>query len=81
MPVHLGSNDWEAEHNRKAPLCPVCGAQTRVKAGPYGEFYSCSRFPDCKGKVTVTSDGEGDMSNEDLVEKMIRELYGDCHGT
>lgn len=74
MPVRLGTSDWENEYNKNAPYCPVCGGPTRIKAGPYGEFYSCARFPDCKGKVMVTS---GNEPEEDPMEKAIRELYGD----
>lgn len=29
-------------------ICPECGAPVIRKMGRYGEFYSCSRFPDCK---------------------------------
>lgn len=31
------------------PLCSICGAPMRKKVGKYGEFWSCERFPDCKG--------------------------------
>lgn len=29
--------------------CPVCEAETRLKRGSYGEFYSCARYPQCRG--------------------------------
>jgi len=31
------------------PVCPICGAAMRKRVGKYGEFWSCERFPDCKG--------------------------------
>jgi ssDNA-binding Zn-finger/Zn-ribbon topoisomerase 1 len=32
-----------------APVCPKCGAPMKVKTGKYGKFWSCTRFPDCRG--------------------------------
>lgn len=29
--------------------CPKCGADTVLRTGPFGEFYGCSKFPDCRG--------------------------------
>ncbi|MCY4099930.1 MAG: UvrD-helicase domain-containing protein [Rhodobacteraceae bacterium] len=38
------------------PSCPACTEGWLVKRkGPYGEFYSCIRFPDCKGKSKQTT--------------------------
>lgn len=38
------------------PSCPVCTEGWLVKRnGRYGEFYSCIRFPDCKGKSKQTT--------------------------
>jgi len=28
--------------------CPKCGAQLLIRLGKYGEFYACSKFPECK---------------------------------
>jgi DNA topoisomerase-3 len=39
------------------PVCPACGATTRQCNGRNGVFWSCSRFPDCKGTVPVESSG------------------------
>ncbi|MEP7247671.1 MAG: DNA topoisomerase, partial [Gammaproteobacteria bacterium] len=33
----------------QGPACPKCAAPTRQRHGPHGAFYSCSRYPDCKG--------------------------------
>lgn len=30
-------------------LCPECGSAMIIKLGKNGTFFSCSRFPDCKG--------------------------------
>ncbi|PAU80177.1 DNA topoisomerase III [Halovibrio salipaludis] len=34
--------------------CPRCRAPMRRRSGPYGEFWSCSRFPGCKGTRRIT---------------------------
>jgi len=40
----------------KAPeniKCPECGSQMIIKLGRGGKFYSCSRYPDCEGAMTI----------------------------
>ena len=37
------------------PACPQCGAPTRQRTGKTGPFWSCSRYPDCKGTLPVES--------------------------
>lgn len=29
-------------------ICPECGAPMKLKTGRYGEFLSCSKYPNCK---------------------------------
>ncbi len=31
------------------PICPDCDGPMRFKKGKYGDFWSCSRFPTCRG--------------------------------
>lgn len=38
--------------------CQDCGATMVLRKGKYGPFYSCVRFPDCRGSHGATSDGE-----------------------
>ncbi len=33
--------------------CPDCGSPMVIKLGRGGKFYSCSRFPDCSGALTL----------------------------
>lgn len=35
----------------EGPACPQCGAATRQRTGKKGAFWSCSRYPDCKGAM------------------------------
>lgn len=36
--------------------CPRCRAPMRQRSGPYGEFWSCSRFPQCKGTRRIAEE-------------------------
>lgn len=35
------------------PACPRCGSPTRQRTGKSGAFWSCTRYPDCKGTVPI----------------------------
>ena len=39
----------------QGPACPQCGAPTRQRTGKSGPFWSCSRYPDCKGTLPVAA--------------------------
>ena len=39
------------------PACPLCGAATRQRTGKSGPFWSCSRYPECKGTVSAEPAG------------------------
>jgi hypothetical protein len=48
------TNETETAETRQEqlfnlPRCPLCNSLMRMKKGKYGEFWSCTRFPDCKG--------------------------------
>ncbi|MCY1301829.1 DNA topoisomerase 3 [compost metagenome] len=40
-------------HLPVGPACPLCGSVTRQHTGKTGPFWSCSRYPDCKGIVPL----------------------------
>jgi len=42
-----------------APACPQCGAPMRQRSGKSGAFWSCSRYPDCKGTQPVEDAAAG----------------------
>lgn len=44
------SNLGDAPKNIK---CPTCGGEMIVKLGRGGKFYSCARYPDCEGALTM----------------------------
>jgi DNA topoisomerase-3 len=35
------------------PACPLCGGKTRLRRGEKGEFWSCQRWPECKGVINI----------------------------
>ncbi|MGR4868232.1 DNA topoisomerase III [Variovorax sp. LARHSF232] len=39
-----------------SPPCPQCGAPMRRRTGKNGSFWSCSRYPDCKGTLPIESE-------------------------
>ncbi|MDR1935844.1 MAG: DNA topoisomerase III [Candidatus Accumulibacter sp.] len=43
----------------KGPACPLCGAATLPRLGPHGPFWSCGRYPECRGTVAVASPSPG----------------------
>ncbi|MDY7532280.1 DNA topoisomerase III [Pseudomonas sp. Bout1] len=38
------------------PGCPMCNASMLRRKGKSGPFWSCSRYPDCKGTVSISKD-------------------------
>ena len=38
-----------------SPLCPICNAHMIKRTGKFGEFWSCQRFPDCRGTRNITT--------------------------
>lgn len=42
-PISLDTNN--------APPCPECGSAMKPRTGRYGEFWGCTKFPECKGIV------------------------------
>jgi DNA topoisomerase-3 len=37
----------------ETPKCPLCTNPTARRKGPKGDFYSCTRYPECKGVVNI----------------------------
>ena len=35
------------------PNCPTCGAPMKIRSGGYGEFWGCSKYPDCTTTVNL----------------------------
>lgn len=37
----------------KTPDCTLCGSPTRRRPGKNGEFFGCSKYPECKGIINI----------------------------
>jgi len=42
-------NDANEGKDIQIPTCPECGGPMTLKNGRYGEFWSCLKYPECKG--------------------------------
>ena len=41
------------QHPEAGPECPECKSTTKLTQGRFGAFYSCSKYPNCKGTVKI----------------------------
>jgi DNA topoisomerase-1 len=58
----------------KAPeeiKCPTCGSEMLIKLGRYGRFYSCSKWPDCKGILSITGESQEDLQKEVTTDAFV----------
>ncbi|WP_409161618.1 DNA topoisomerase III [Pectobacterium sp. B2J-2] len=60
--VSQGSQQDVAVRVAPTPACPVCGGKTRLRKGAKGSFYSCEKYPDCKGVVNIPGQTKGAAS-------------------
>lgn len=63
--------------------CPLCTTgEIVIRMGPFGRFYSCSRFPECRYKARLVEYVEGVVCPKDGGKVMVkrthtgREFYG-----
>ncbi|MEJ5251066.1 MAG: type I DNA topoisomerase [Chthonomonadetes bacterium] len=49
--------------------CPLCGSKMVVRTGRYGRFLGCSRYPECKGVLKLTKNGEPAPPDRETDEK------------
>jgi DNA topoisomerase-1 len=50
--------------------CPVCGGEMIIKLARNGKFYSCAKFPDCNGALTLEGKAlEGPRDTGELCPK------------
>ena len=43
----------------EGPACPLCNSSTRQRTGKTGPFWSCSKYPDCKGTLPIDGQQSG----------------------
>jgi DNA topoisomerase-1 len=73
----------EMESTVQGRSCPTCGAPLELREGKFGRFYGCSRYPDCKTTLPVSTGVPCPLCGRDLVERYARKsrkpFYG-CEG-
>lgn len=52
-------------------LCPICNSEMKLRSGQYGEFYGCTKFPDCKGTQQLRRDIKLTNENKHLTSLII----------
>lgn len=58
----LISPDEKAKTKKQLPadgekrICDKCGAEMVLRSGKYGNFYACSRYPECKNTIKVQNE-------------------------
>ncbi len=50
-------------------VCPKCGSKMVKKLSRYGVFYSCSKFPDCDGMLSLDGMTQEDMEKESQTDE------------
>ena len=48
-PVEQVQKSENTDKNNHTPGCPLCNGPMQLKKGKYGEFWSCQKFPECRG--------------------------------
>ncbi|WP_194843785.1 type I DNA topoisomerase [Candidatus Clavichlamydia salmonicola] len=55
--LSFNKEDYSEETNWEQQ-CPNCNKEMKVKHGPYGAFFGCSGYPECKGIINLLKKGE-----------------------
>lgn len=51
--------------------CPECGSKMNVKLGRFGRFYSCSKWPDCKGILNLEGKTQEEVEAEATSDEFL----------
>jgi DNA topoisomerase-1 len=46
------------EPKKTDEICPLCASPMLLRESRFGQYISCSKFPECKGKITLGADGQ-----------------------
>lgn len=70
--VEISRDDYKVLGQAPADIsCPVCESPMIIKLGRFGRFYSCSKWPDCKGMLSITGESENDLLEESKSEEFL----------
>jgi DNA topoisomerase-1 len=63
--ISFNKEDYAPDFNWEQP-CPICQAEMKVRHGKFGAFLGCSRYPECKGIISIPKKGEEAISQDQL---------------
>ncbi|KKQ35201.1 MAG: topoisomerase protein [candidate division WS6 bacterium GW2011_GWA2_37_6] len=55
----------------KKVKCPECESKMMIKLGRYGRFYSCSKWPKCKGMLSIGENSKDDLEKQAKSTKFL----------
>ena len=55
--MSFNKSDYADDFDWEQP-CPNCGSAMKIRHGRFGAFLGCTRYPDCKGIVSIPKKGE-----------------------
>ncbi len=62
--------------------CPICGSEMKLRISKFGRFYSCTKYPECTGKLPfedTPTDAEGNIEQQvKKVNAAVEESDIDC---
>lgn len=66
-----------------AQVCPNCGSAMELREGKFGRFYGCTKYPDCKSTMAISTGVPCPKCGSDIVErysKKKRKPFWGCSG-
>ncbi|WP_415308609.1 topoisomerase DNA-binding C4 zinc finger domain-containing protein [Clostridium perfringens] len=55
--------------------CPTCGSIMKKRSGYYGDFYGCSKYPECTTTVNIK---DVDEKFHQVINSQDGENFGKC---
>lgn len=77
QPFEMSLNNFEANSSEifnsleSGKKCPLCGSDMKLRISKFGRFYSCSRYPECKGKLPFEDSSYGNNENNNTDEQNL----------
>lgn len=70
----------EMESEAPAQRCPNCGSPMELREGKFGRFYGCSRYPECKTTLPISTGVPCPLCGRDIVERYSRKTRKPFYG-
>ncbi len=70
----------EMEREVEEQRCPNCGSPMELRDGKFGRFYGCSRYPECKTTLPISTGVPCPLCGRDIVERYSRKTRKPFYG-